>query len=300
MLPKEELESYRKAGAIATSCKAWAVKIAKPGMKLLDLAEQVEARIKTEGGLPAFPVNLSQNNLAAHDTPAINDARVIGEKDVLKIDIGVHVNGFIADCAVTVDFSGENTKMLEASEHALKAALALVKDGTPTRKIGAAIEKEIKQRGFNPVYNLTGHGLQQFVGHASPTIPNHDHREDVHLEEDMVIAIEPFATNGKGNVNEGHMTEIFSMQEPKMVRNQAARKILAHVIKTYQTLPFAERWIHEDLKLSDFDRKVGLKELLKAGSLHGYPILKEATSALVSQHETSVIVTKDGCEVLVK
>lgn len=294
------LESYRKAGAIATSCKAWAVKEAKPGMKLLDLANTIEKRIKEEGGLPAFPVNLSQNNVAAHDTPGINDPRVIGEKDVLKIDIGVHVNGFIADCATTVDFSGENTPLLEASSTALAKAVELVKPGVSIRTIGKTIEDEIKKKGVNPIYNLTGHGLEQYVGHAAPTIPNHDNHDETRLEENMVIAIEPFATNGKGDVNEGHITEIFSLQEPKMVRNQAGRKILAHILATYQTLPFAERWIQEDLKLSDFDRKVGLRELVTHGSIHGYPILKENPSKLVSQHETSLIVTKDGCEILVK
>ncbi|MDO8647504.1 MAG: M24 family metallopeptidase, partial [Candidatus Diapherotrites archaeon] len=171
-MKKQEFECYIKAGKIATKVKANARKHAKVGMKLLDLAECIEKEIIEEGGKPAFPVNLSANNVAAHYTPKINDELEIQENDVLKIDIGVHVEGFIADCACTVDFSGKNQKLVEASEKALENALTLVKPGLEIGKIGEEIEKTIKSFGFNPVYNLSGHGLAKYETHAFPTIPN--------------------------------------------------------------------------------------------------------------------------------
>lgn len=298
----EEIEGfadYIKAGQIATSCKAWSRTHAKAGMKLLDLANQIEQRIQDEGGKPAFPVNLSQNHVAAHDTPGINDERVIGDNDVLKIDIGVHVNGFIADCSTTVDFSGENTALVDASENALAAALEIIKPGTALGTIGKTIESVIQQTGFKVVSNLTGHGLDQFVGHAYPTVPNTNNRDPTELEEGMIIAIEPFVSTGSGFVHEGGVTEIFSLQKPQNTRNTMARKFLEHILLEYQTLPFAERWIQDALKPSEFERKVALRELILKGIIHGYPILKDVEGSLVSQAETSVIVTSDGCEILV-
>lgn len=296
----EGFEEYLKAGRIATSCKAWSRKHAQAGMKLMDLANAIEEKIKEEGGLPAFPVNLSQNHVAAHDTPSILDERVIGDRDVLKIDIGVHVNGFIADCSTTVDFSGENSKLVESSEKALQAALEIVKPGTTLGSIGKVIENSIQKSGFKPVSNLTGHGLEQYVGHAYPTVPNMDNRDPTELQEGMVIAIEPFVSTGSGFVHEGTVTEIFSLQKPIPTRNSMARKFMEHILLTYQTLPFAERWIQDSLKPSEFDRKVALRELILKGAIHGYPVLKDVEGSLVSQAETSVIVTSDGCEILVK
>ena len=298
-MEKQEFDSYIKAGKIATKVKANARKKVKVGMTLLELAEGIEKEIIEEGGKPAFPVNLSANNIAAHYTPKINDESEIQENDVLKIDIGVQVEGFIADCACTVDFSGNNEKLLEASEKALQNALSIVKPGLKIGKIGEEIEKTIKGFGFNPVYNLSGHGLAKYETHAFPTIPNHANKDSKVLENEMAFAIEPFATDGQGHVMEGNDVEIFSMTAPQNCRSQTARKILALVEKEYKTLPFAERWIQKELKLSEFERKIALKELLQRGILHQYPILHEQKGKLVSQAETSIIINNDEVKILV-
>lgn len=299
-MEKQELENYLKAGRIASSVKAGARKGIRPGQSLLEIAEKIEKEIIEEGARPAFPVNLSVNENAAHYTPKIKDALVLGEKDLLKVDIGVHCEGFIADCAFSIDFSGESQKLVEASEKALENALSIIKPGLEIGKIGAEIERTIKSFGFEPVYNLSGHGLAEFETHSFPTIPNHTNHDSKVLEDGMAFAIEPFATNGQGHVSEGNDVEIFALKSPQNCRNATARSIVEFALEEYKTLPFAERWIQAALKPSEFERRVALKELMQRGILHQYPVLHEQKEKLVSQAETSIIISDGEVRILVE
>ena len=291
---EERIENHVKAGKAARAALDYAKSQARVGMKLIDLAKLAEDKIRELGVEIAFPANLSTDNEAAHYTPRFNDERVIGEKSVLKIDIGTHVNGFIADCAVTVDFSGENGKLLEASSEALNSALATVKAGVNVREIGRVIEGEIKKRGFKPVENLSGHSLDQYAIHAGITLPNYESGNYV-LEEGDSFAIEPFASTGLGRIHEDHsFEEIYGVSVLGNVRSPGARKLLESIFLEYKTLPFAKRWLKQDAMLG-----FQIRELKNAGILDFYPLLTEAKGVLISQHETSVIVEKDGCKILV-
>ncbi len=288
-MDREILDNYRKAGGILKQVRENAVPRVKKDAKLLDVASAIEAEIVEMGGKPAFPVNISINDEAAHDTPGIDDERTFGD-DMVKVDIGVHVDGYIADTAVTVDLSG-NPDLLKASEKALEEAIKLVRPGVNTGEIGALIEATIEGFGFKPVYNLTGHGLERFVQHAEPSIPNKRIGQGVTLAAGQVIAIEPFATNGVGIVVEGSFIEIFSVIKLKPVRMPYEREALK-AIQQYGGLPFARRWL-ADLKYVD----KSLTSLLRQGIIHGYPVLVEHQHGLVSQAEHTMIVTDDGCEV---
>ena len=199
---EDEEKAYIQAGKICTQVRKTARKMLKPGAKLLDIAETIEKEIDELGGSPAWPVNLSANHIAAHYAPSANDETVVGEKDVYKIDIGVHVDGYIADSSMTVDCSGEWEKMMEAAKEALDNAVSVAKAGVPLNKLSEEIEKAITKRGFKPVENLSGHGLLQYITHASPNISNVSHKDSRVLEPGMAIAIEPFATNGRGSVRD--------------------------------------------------------------------------------------------------
>lgn len=284
----EILEKYRKAGTILKQVRENAVPRVKKGAKLLEVANAIEAEIAEKGGLPAFPVNISLNQEAAHDTPGIDDEREFGD-DMVKVDIGVHVDGYIADTAVTVDLSG-NPDLVKASRAALEEAIKLVRPGVNTSEIGGVIEATIEGFGFKPVYNLTGHGLERFVQHSEPAIPNKRIGQGVALEAGQVIAIEPFATNGIGIVVEGSFIEIFNIIKIKPVRMPHERELLK-AIQRYNGLPFARRWL-ADIKYVD----KSLTSLMRQGILHGYPVLVEHQRGLVSQAEHTMIVTEDGCE----
>lgn len=296
-MEKEVVEKYVKAGEILKKMKDLAKKDIKVGKNLLDIADKIENEIVAQGGKPAFPVNLSWNNTAAHYTPSIEDATVVGEDFVLKVDIGVHIDGYIADGALTLDFSGEYSKLLEASEQALENAVSMVKVGVLLEDIGKEIEKTIQGYGFEPVNNLSGHGLMQWLAHTEPSIPNNSIRDDRELDEDMVFAIEPFATNDLDNpfVREGSNAEIFQIDEPKNVRNMHARKIMQKVLEEHKTLPFAERWVGKDM--SEFARKTALRELVRNKCIRSYAPLSVTPGKMVSQFEKTIVL--DGSKVIV-
>jgi methionyl aminopeptidase len=287
-------ENYLKAGEILKKVKENARKSIKPGEKLLDIAERIEKEIVSLHGAPAFPVNLSLNNIAAHYTPSIDDKTVFEAKDVLIVDIGVHVDGYIADSAFTLNPDEKQAKLIKAPEMALQEAINKIEVGVSLGEIGAIIEETIKGYGFNPINNLTGHGLLPYMAHVGPTIPNTGKRDDRKIEEDMAIAIEPFATDGEGWVKESQQSEIFELEEPRQVRNLTARKIMEDAAEKYKTLPFAERWFKD---VSDFQRKLALRDLLRHKCIKAFPVLKEADDKLVSQAEQTIIF--DGKEKII-
>ena len=290
----EVLEKYIKAGKIAAEVRETSAKLAKVGMPLLELAEKVEFMVFERGAEPAFPVNLSLNEFAAHYTPQHNDETKIKEGDVLKIDVGAHIDGYIADTAITVDF-GKNNDLLKAAKAALDAAVDLVKPNVLVNDISKSIEEVIKSFGFKPVENLTGHGLDQYVEHKEPNIPNVALRNDYRLSDGQVIAIEPFATSGVGHVKDTPEVMIFSFSADKPVRSLDAKKIVSYISR-YNGLPFAERWLlteeakQEGVPDSLFKIRLALRELIQRGVLYSYPVLREAKSGLVSQAEHTIVV----------
>jgi methionyl aminopeptidase len=280
-------EKYRDAGILAAKILRSSSQRIRVGASYLDLVESIEEQVKEEGAELAFPLNLSLNEDAAHDTASPGDERVFAKGDVAKLDLGVHLDGYIADTATTIDL-GSNSFLLEASEKALESALKLVCPGATAGELGSAIQREIESRGYRPISNLTGHGLDQYILHRQPTIPNVGISGGVVLEEGMVFAIEPFATTGSGHVGEKTRKEIYSQVSQKPVRIPAARAILDKV-KDRHGLPFARRWL--DGKKLD----IALSSLVRSQVLHVYPVLSDIPGSLVSQHEHTVIVTSEGC-----
>ncbi len=287
---EEILEKYRLAGRILSEVRAEAAKMVTVGESLLKVAEFTENLIREKGGEPAFPVNISRNDEAAHSTPSFNDKSVFGN-DMVKLDIGVHIDGYIADTAITVDLSG-NPKLVEAANAALEEAIKFIHAGVNTSDIGGVIVDTISSFGFKPIINLTGHGLAQYIQHAPPAIPNKRMPGGVILETGDVIAIEPFATNGAGKIRDAGNAEIYHVVSDRPVRHPSARALMQQIEK-YKTLPFAKRWLGERV---DF----ALVQLVKAHIIQPYPILKEVQGGLISQAEHTIIVTEDGCEVITR
>jgi methionyl aminopeptidase len=288
-LDAEKYEKHREAGEILAQVRDEAAERVAVGTSYLEISEWAEDRIRELGGTPAFPVNVSVDEEAAHGAAGPDDDRVIGE-EMVKLDIGVHIDGWLADTAVTVDFSG-NQDLVDAAEEALDAALDVVEAGVDTGEVGAAIEDVIDGYGYNPVVNLTGHGLGRWEQHVSPNIPNRAVSQGTTLEAGDVVAIEPFATDGSGKVSEGQQEQIYSLEREASVRDRSARQALEQITEEFRTLPFATRWL-------DVSRpEMALRRLKMNDVVHGYPVLKEDDGCLVSQREHTIIVTEDGCEI---
>lgn len=287
-MDKSEIEALKKAGTIAKQTVAYAKSLIKPDMSLLEIAEKIEAKVYELGGKPAFPVNLSINEIAAHSTPSFDDPEKA--RDLLKVDIGVHVNGFVADTAFSIDLSNnqENKKLIEAAESALDSALSTISLNAELREIGNAIEKEIKARGFVPIQNLSGHSISEYDLHAGITIPNYDNSQQKKLSPG-VYAIEPFSTSGLGLVRDGKLSGIYHIEKEGNVRDLFAREVLHFIEEEYQTLPFCSRWIHKKFGSRGL---LALRRIEEAGLLHHYPQLIEKNNGKVAQAEHTVILTE--------
>lgn len=293
-MDKQELANFRKAGEIARQAFSYAKEIVKPGMKLLEIAEKIEEKIIMLGGKPAFPVNLSMNDVAAHYTPSYDDQSVAS--GLLKVDIGVHIEGCVADGALSFDLEGseEHKKLIQASQEALDEALRIVRKGITLGEIGRVIQERIVKHGFSPISNLSGHEILPYEVHAGLTIPNIDTGSTVALD-DGVYAIEPFVTPGAGSVYEGRPSGIYQFKRKKPVRDPLGREILHYIEEEYSTLPFCSRWI---VKKFGVRALLALSQMEQQGILHHYTQLVEKHHGKVSQTEKTILITKDGVEVL--
>ena len=272
-------EHYHEAGKIAAQVLKEAGSYIKEDMQLLEVAQFAEDRIRDLGGNIAFPCNISINEIASHYTPD-DDIPRFKKGDVVKIDIGVHVEGYIADTAKTLEIGTENhTRLITASKDALDKAILSIKESVQTRTVGKVIEETITKHGFSPVKDLTGHSLEQYKLHSGISIPNYGSFFSQKIKKDMVFAIEPFATYGRGNIRHGK-PHIYAA-------GKTGTKAHRDIGERFGALPFARRWVPE-MSLDDLK---GLRE---------YPELIESSGAIVAQSEHTVIVGESGCEVITK
>ncbi len=292
-MDEEEVKSYIRAGEIAARVRDFAEKIAKPGMKILDLAELVEKKIVELGGKPAFPCNISINQEAAHRTPIIGDELIVPENSVVKIDLGVHVDGYIADTAVTVSFNPRYEPLLDAVREALDKALKIVSPGVKFSEVGKIVEDTLRSHGYKPIKNLSGHSLDRFIIHAGESIPNYYERISFsRFKPNRAYAIEPFGTDGKGFVVESDTITIHALWKTGKVKGLTLdeRKLFNTIRQRFKTLPFTERWL-QDVFERDVERlRKTMEKLLSKKIIFGYPILVEAGNGMVAQFEHTILV----------
>ncbi|QKQ99716.1 type II methionyl aminopeptidase [Metallosphaera tengchongensis] len=296
-MTEEELKLIIRAGQIAAKARDAGAKMIRPSEKVINVCETVEKIIIDEGAKPAFPCNLSINNEAAHYSPVIGDEKVIPENAVVKLDIGAHIDGYITDTAVTVYLDEKMEKLAMAAKDALTAAIANFRSGVQLSEIGKVIEKTIKMYGFKPVRNLGGHLVRRYELHAGIFVPNVYERIPGKITSGYTYAIEPFATDGGGEVVEGKDVTIYALRSrTSKGLTEIEKKFIEEIDKRFKTLPFSERWL-KDLGSKE-EVEVTLKTLSKRGVLHSYPVLMEVKKGMVSQFEHTVYVSEKETTVL--
>lgn len=283
------LPSWRKAGRIAAESMAYGAGLIRKGASLLEVTEKTEAKIAALGGRPAFPVQISCNHLAAHYCATSDDPLAFTDQ-LVSLDVGVHVDGCIGDTAVTIDLSGNQGKLVQASRAALENAIQGFRQQKNLGEIGRIIQDTIQGLGFAPVRNLSGHGLQPFQVHTPPTIPNYDNGDETVLQ-DMIFAVEPFASTGMGVIHEAGEATIFSLDRKKPVRSPMTRKILQQ-IESYQGLPFCTRWLEQ--RFPQGYVALALREMRNLEMLTAYPPLPDMGKGMVSQAEHTLYIDADG------
>lgn len=286
---QEEIKKLKQAGKIAAQVLEYGKGLIKKDASMVQVLDNVEKKIQDLGAKPAFPAQISCNHIAAHYCPDEDDKTVFSGQ-IVSLDVGVHVDGFIGDTAVTVDLSGKHNDLVKASREALDNAIKTIKVGVALNEIGKVIHDTIQKYGFSPVRNLSGHGLGKYGIHTKPSIPNFDNNDPTKIEPGMVFAVEPFASTGAGIVHDSGTATVFTLENKKPVRSPITRQVLKE-IESYNSLPFTTRWLAKKFGVK---AKFALREMEQLGMLHSYAPLADKDKGLVSQAEHSILVDDDG------
>jgi methionyl aminopeptidase len=295
---KEALEKFRRSGKILRKVREETKKLVRENMLIINVCEKAEALIRENGGKPAFPCNVSINEIAAHYTSPPGDIKRIPEKSVVKVDIGVHADGYVTDTAVTICLNPEYKSLTETAEQALKAATENIRPEMSTSSLGAIIEKTIKSRGFKPISNLCGHQIGRYVVHTGMSLPNISQLSFSKIKLGAVYAIEPFVTlpEAVGRVEDGEEATIFRFLKSKSTKETDAKQLLKYIEENFRTLPFAERWLQGIIPEERYRK--AFHELLQSRAIMSYPVFVEVSRKPVAQAEHTVLIVEDGCEVL--
>ncbi len=292
-----QIEDYLKAGKIAGEVRENVRKKNWVGSTLLEICEYVESEIIKRGAKCAFPVNTSLNEVAAHYTAEPNDPKTVSDADLVKIDLGAQVNGYIADTAVTVNYDPQYDSLVQAAENALQAAMSMIKVGVKSKDVGRKIQNTIMDMGLKPIANLSGHSLDQYTIHAGKTVPNMWTIGSFSFSENEAFACEPFVTtkNALGFVRNGKIKNIFALASRKMTKDDEADKLLEYIWNNFNMLPFALRWIVKEWEEKEARRLLDF--LIKKKVVKAYAILVEANGKTVAQAEHTFIPTQTGVTV---
>jgi len=294
----EELAKFRLSGKILRETREEMRLFVRENISILEVCEKTESLIKAKGGKPAFPVNVSTDDIAAHYTAVPGDKSIIRTGSTVKVDIGVQVDGYVTDTAFTAAFNPEGRAMAQTAELALKTAIENIHGNMQLGDIGALVEKAIKNRGFRPISNLTGHSVGRYLIHAGTSIPSVSGFNPHKLEAGGIYAVEPFVTtpDAIGRVDDSPQITIYRYLKSKSLKTDPAKKLAKYIEINFHTLPFAERWVMGILPKEQ--HKAAFKELLASKSIMGYPVFVEASKKPVAQAEHTLLITENGCEVL--
>ena len=292
----EDLEKWKKAGKLARNALHFGKELIEEGKSMLKVTEEIEKYVFDNGGELAFPTNLAVNNVGAHWTPSSKTVKKFQKADLVKLDVGVHIDGYIGDNALTVEIGTENyRKLIDTSREALNAAIEVAGPGINVGMIGYAVQTTIENRGYKPIANLTGHGIKRYNLHSGISVPNIKENGGAVLKPGDIIAIEPFVTDGAGRVGGKRNSNIYHVRQIRNIRDEKAAKMIDEIQNRYKGLPFAERWLH---RIQKNDATNSLTKLMRSGIVSYYPILDELGKGMVAQSEHTVLITNSGCEVL--
>ena len=291
----EKILKWREAGKLARDALNFGKTQIMEEASMLNVTESIENFVIEKNAELAFPTNLAVNSVGAHWTPSTKSKEIFHAGDVVKLDVGVHIDGYIGDNALTIEIGNcKYKRMIEASREALNAAIEVASPGTNVGIIGNAVQDTIESYGYRPIANLTGHAIKRYNLHSGMSIPSVRERGGAVLRKGDVIAIEPFVTDGAGRVGGKRNSNIYHLRQVRKIRDEKAKELMMEIQERYHGLPFAERWLHS---IQDNATK-NLQKLVRAGVVSYYPILEELGKGTVTQAEHTVMITSNGVEVL--
>ncbi|KAI9056974.1 peptidase M24A methionine aminopeptidase [Trametes sanguinea] len=314
--PEVTYNNIRRAAEVHRQVRKYARKYIRPGLRMIDIAETIEDGVRTlveENGFESgigFPTGLSLNHVAAHYSPNPGDTLVLGEKDVLKVDIGVHVKGRICDSAFTLSFDPTYDPLLEAvkaaTETGVREAGIDVRLGELAGYIQETMESyevEVNGKTFpvKPIDGLSGHSIIPYQIHGgkfgkSVRLVRND--DPTKMEEGEYFAIETFGSTGRGRVIEqgecSHYSRAIDVP-PVELRLTSAQSLLKTINKNFGTLPFCRRYLH---RLGEKNYLLALNNLVAKGVLNDHPPLCDVRGSMTAQFEHTILLRPTRKEVV--
>ncbi|CAN3356917.1 methionine aminopeptidase 2 [Diutina catenulata] len=312
-------EDFRKGAEIHRRVRLKAQTSVRPGMAMTEIADLIENATRQYAGSVApleagigFPTGLSVNHVAAHYTPNTGDKTVLQKDDIMKVDIGVHVNGRICDSAFTMTFN-EDEKYKPLMDAVREATYTGIKEaGIDVRlnDIGEAIQEvmesyEMEENGkllpVKCIKNLNGHSIGDYTIHSGKTVPIVANGDMTKMAEGETYAIETFGSTGRGYViPEGECSHYAVHDNVQGVRlpTQSAKDLLKKIQDTFGTLPWCRRYLERETKEEKY--LLGLNQLVRAGVVEDYPPLVDDIGAYTAQFEHTILLHPHKKEVVTK
>lgn len=270
---------------------------------------------KIEKGI-AFPTCVSPNSVVGHLSPAADDALVLKAGDVVKVDLGAHIDGYIATQASTrvvggaldAPATGPAADVIAAARTAFDAAVRLMRPGKRVSDVSDVLAKCVEPFGCTLVEGVMSHQIKRHVIDGNKAVlnrPSPEHRvEDAEFEAGEVYAVDVVVSTGEGHarVKDERETSVFkrAVDVEYRCKLKAARAVLHGVSKASPTMLFTTRRLKEVAAegggepLTDAQLRMGLTECLTHGLLHAYPVLHEKPGALVAQFKGTVLLMPGG------
>ncbi|KAK4191492.1 putative methionine aminopeptidase [Podospora australis] len=318
-LNSDFLNDYRHAAEAHRQTRQWAQKNIKPGQTLTEIANGIEDSVRAlvghqgleEGDAQiagmGFPTGLSINHCAAHYTPNAGNKMVLQQDDVMKVDIGVHVNGKIVDSAFTLAFNPRYDPLLEAVKAATNEGIKHAGIDARLGEIGGYIQEvmesyEIELDGttypIKSIRNLNGHTILPYSIHGTKSVPIVKSNDQTKMEEGDVFAIETFGSTGNGYVHEEGEVSHYARRSdaPKVdLRLSSAKSLLNVINKNFGTLPWCRRYLD---RLGQEKYLLGLNNLVQNGIVEAYPPLVDKKGSYTAQFEHTILIRPTVKEVI--
>ncbi|KAK6308423.1 proliferation-associated protein 2G4-like [Coregonus clupeaformis] len=309
---------YKMGAEIANQALKTVVEAAKAGVTVVSLCEKGDAFIMAETGKVfrkekdlkkgiAFPTSVSVNNCVCHFSPLKSDPEItLKDRDLVKIDLGVHVDGFISNLAhsfvvgVTKDapLTGRKADVIKAAHLCAEAALRLVKPGNQNSQVTEAWNKIAKSFKCSAIEGMLSHQLKQHVIDGEKTIiqnPTDLQRKDhekAEFEVHEVYAVDVLVSTGEGKAKDaGQRTTIYKRDPDKQygLKMKTSRSFFSEVERRFDAMPFTLRAFEDEGKA-----RLGVVECAKHELLQPFNVLHEKEGEFVAQFKFTVLLMANG------
>jgi len=312
------LDKYQTAGKICNAVLERVIQKCVAGANIADICEfgdkEIESEVakvynkkKLEKGI-AFPTCISVNEICGHYSPVRSEPTNLKDSDLVKIDLGVHVDGFIGQVAHTIIVSSDPKKVHEgkkadaihAAYNGLQAAIRLMHPGSKNSDVTDNFAKIAESYKCNPIEGVLSHEVKKHLIDGNNCIINKatfDQKVDEHeFQVHEVYGLDIFISTGDGKPKETeYRTTVFkrAIEKSYSLKLKASRAFFAEVAERFPTLGFSLRAFEDETSA-----KLGINEAVKHDLFHPYPVLAEKSGEYVAQFKVTVVVGKNGSQVL--